>query len=90
MGNSSIVQILSLRRTYTPSIYCKCCVKLQRFDSEMCYFDWFDSEMCYFDWFDSEMCCFEEYSPSFVVYFRFSGTLFPVSMIDGEIQLFVS
>ena len=27
---------------------------------------------------------FEEHSPSCVVYFRFSGTLFPVSMIDGE------
>ena len=26
---------------------------------------------------------FEEYSSSCVVYFRFSGTLFPVSMIDG-------
>ena len=27
---------------------------------------------------------FEEHSSSCVVYFRFSGTLFPVSMIDGE------
>ena len=26
---------------------------------------------------------FEEHSSSCVVYFRFSGTLFPVSMIDG-------
>ena len=31
---------------------------------------------------------FEEHSPSCVVYFRFSGTLFPVSMIDGEIAIF--
>ena len=30
---------------------------------------------------------FEEHSSSCVVYFRFSGTLFPVSMIDGEIWL---
>ena len=27
---------------------------------------------------------FEEHSSSCVVYFRFSGTLFPVSMIDGD------
>ena len=27
---------------------------------------------------------FEEHSSSYVVYFRFSGTLFPVSMIDGD------
>ena len=27
---------------------------------------------------------FEEHSSSCVVYFRFSGTLFPVSMLDGE------
>ena len=27
---------------------------------------------------------FEEHSSSCVVYSRFSGTLFPVSMIDGE------
>ena len=27
---------------------------------------------------------FEEHSFSCVVYFRFSGTLFPVSMLDGE------
>ena len=27
---------------------------------------------------------FEEHSSSCVVYFRFSGMLFPVSMIDGE------
>ena len=29
---------------------------------------------------------FEEHSSSCVVYFRFSGTLFPVSMIDGDTQ----
>ena len=29
---------------------------------------------------------FEEHSSSCVVYFRFSGTLFPVSMIDGDLQ----
>ena len=28
---------------------------------------------------------FEEHSSSCVVYSRFSGTLFPVSMIDGEV-----
>ena len=28
---------------------------------------------------------FEEHSSSCVVYFRFSGTLFPVSMIDGVV-----
>ena len=28
---------------------------------------------------------FEEHSSSCVVYFRFSGRLFPVSMIDGDI-----
>ena len=28
---------------------------------------------------------FEEHSPSCVVFFRFSGTLFPVSMIDGTV-----
>ena len=28
---------------------------------------------------------FEEHSSSCVVYSRFSGTLFPVSMIDGEL-----
>ena len=27
---------------------------------------------------------FEEHSSSCVVYFRFSGTLFPVSMLDGD------
>ena len=27
---------------------------------------------------------FEEHSSLCVVYFRFSGTIFPVSMIDGE------
>ena len=44
-------------------MYCKCFVKLKRFDNKISYF--------------------EEHSPSCVVYFRFSGTLFPVSMIDG-------
>ena len=29
---------------------------------------------------------FEEHVSSCVVYFRFSGTLFPVSMIDGDNQ----
>ena len=29
---------------------------------------------------------FEEHSSSCVVYSRFSGTLFPVSMIDGDTQ----
>ena len=29
---------------------------------------------------------FEEHSSSCVVYSRFSGTLFPVSMIDGDID----
>ena len=28
---------------------------------------------------------FEEHSSSCVVYSRFSGTLFPVSMIDGDV-----
>ena len=28
---------------------------------------------------------FEENSPSCVVYFRFSGTIFPVSMIEGDL-----
>ena len=31
---------------------------------------------------------FEEHSSSCVVYSRFSGTLFPVSMIDGEHDIF--
>ena len=31
---------------------------------------------------------FEEHSASCVGYFRFSGTLFPVSMIDGELAIF--
>ena len=30
---------------------------------------------------------FEEHSSSCVVYFRFSGTLFPVSMIDGAVVI---
>ena len=30
---------------------------------------------------------FEEHSSSCVVYSRFSGTLFPVSMIDGDYRL---
>ena len=30
---------------------------------------------------------FEEHSSSCVVYFRFSGTLFPVSMLDGDLAL---
>ena len=30
---------------------------------------------------------FEEHSSSCVVFSRFSGTLFPVSMIDGEINI---
>ena len=34
--------------------------------------------------FYNEMCFFEERSSSGVVYFRFSGTLFPVSMIYGD------
>ena len=29
---------------------------------------------------------FEEHSSSCVVYFRFSGTLFPVSMLDGDMR----
>ena len=29
---------------------------------------------------------FEDHSASCVAYFRFSGTLFPVSMIDGGIR----
>ena len=29
---------------------------------------------------------FEEHSSSCVVYFRFGGTLFPVSMIDGDFE----
>ena len=33
---------------------------------------------------------FEELSSSCVVYFRFSGTLFPVSMIDGGFTNLVS
>ena len=31
---------------------------------------------------------FEEHSSSCVVYSRFSGTLFPVSMIDGDNAMF--
>ena len=33
---------------------------------------------------------FEEHSSSCVVYFRFSGTLFPVSMLDGDTTINVS
>ena len=33
---------------------------------------------------------FEEHSSLCVVFFRFSGTLFPVSMIDGAIALNLS
>ena len=33
---------------------------------------------------------FEEHSSSCVVYFRFSGTLFPVSMIDGDLSIWKS
>ena len=32
---------------------------------------------------------FEEHSSSCVVYFRFSGALFPVSMLDGDIDNFI-
>ena len=33
---------------------------------------------------------FEEHSSSCVVYSRFSGTLFPVSMIDGDSSRYIS